>query len=314
MMALAAGTELRISRYRLTLVAKAPLQLPWFQGSMLRGSFGCALRKLVCLTGEPSCDGCCLASSCRYPSLFEPPSGSPEWERWRDVPAPFIMESAFGPGGTVVAGQHWSFDMVLFGPAIDQLPLIVLAWQRAARDGLGKGRAPCELTAVEHLSAEGVATPVFRAGERNGQPHQGSVRIPALRASGPITMEIVTPARIKSDGRLRNAGDLTAAQLLRSLARKIEIYAGVYLGGVPDRPPIPDDVLMVSTLKRENWQRYSHRQAQKMSLDGLMGLVRFMNLPNEWLPWLWLGQYTHLGKNTSFGLGRYRVLGVETVN
>jgi len=59
------------------------------------------------------------------------------------------------------------------------------------------------------------------------------------------------------------------------------------------------------------WQdltRYSTRQQTAMQMGGLLG--RF-ELPRDGIepfwPYLWLGQWTHVGKFTSMGLGRYRL-------
>lgn len=45
-----------------------------------------------------------------------------------------------------------------------------------------------------------------------------------------------------------------------------------------------------------------------MQLGGLLGTVVFesRDLAPFW-PYLWLGQWTHAGKNTSMGLGKYQV-------
>lgn len=55
--------------------------------------------------------------------------------------------------------------------------------------------------------------------------------------------------------------------------------------------------------------RWSSRQQQSMKLGGLLGRLPLpaAGLDQLW-PLLWFGQYVHLGKNTSFGLGQYRVL------
>jgi len=57
-----------------------------------------------------------------------------------------------------------------------------------------------------------------------------------------------------------------------------------------------------------DWSRYSSRQATTMKLGGLVGTC---TLPQEAIsamwPLLWLGQWVHVGKATTFGLGAYRL-------
>ena len=53
--------------------------------------------------------------------------------------------------------------------------------------------------------------------------------------------------------------------------------------------------------------RYSSTQNQKMSLKGIKGEMRLSTIPERLLPILLAGEILHIGKNTSFGFGRYRV-------
>ena len=61
-------------------------------------------------------------------------------------------------------------------------------------------------------------------------------------------------------------------------------------------------------LSWRDWTRYSSRQQTSMQMGGLVGEVEF-EAPdwNPFWPYLWLGQWTHAGKGTSMGLGRYSI-------
>jgi hypothetical protein len=54
-------------------------------------------------------------------------------------------------------------------------------------------------------------------------------------------------------------------------------------------------------------ERMSERHG-KISLDGLTGefVLDLEHAPNFW-PFLWAGQWVHVGKHAAEGLGRYRV-------
>ena len=56
-----------------------------------------------------------------------------------------------------------------------------------------------------------------------------------------------------------------------------------------------------------DWRRYSSRQRQEMVLGGVVGEVALRGELAPFAELLAVGQWTHLGKNTSFGLGRYRL-------
>ena len=57
-----------------------------------------------------------------------------------------------------------------------------------------------------------------------------------------------------------------------------------------------------------DWKRYSTRQEEWMSLGGVTGTVSYEGKVAEFLPFLRLGEYVHVGKGTSFGLGKYEIL------
>ena len=62
----------------------------------------------------------------------------------------------------------------------------------------------------------------------------------------------------------------------------------------------------------QNWTRYSSRQQQTMQLGGVLGQWRLHGLSPDWRTLLWLGQWLHVGKNASFGLGGYQLLDTAT--
>jgi hypothetical protein len=57
-----------------------------------------------------------------------------------------------------------------------------------------------------------------------------------------------------------------------------------------------------------DWVRYSSRQQQEMTLGGVLGRWA-LHGPSDTLaqlwPWLWLGQWLHVGKNATMGMGGY---------
>jgi len=57
-----------------------------------------------------------------------------------------------------------------------------------------------------------------------------------------------------------------------------------------------------------DWERYSTRQKQKMTLGDVLGQVKYEGNLESFMQILKLGEYIHVGKGTSFGLGRYEIL------
>ncbi len=55
------------------------------------------------------------------------------------------------------------------------------------------------------------------------------------------------------------------------------------------------------------WTRYSSRQDRRMDLGGILGEAEYEGDLQPFWPYLVFGQWTHVGKNATFGLGRYEI-------
>ena len=63
-----------------------------------------------------------------------------------------------------------------------------------------------------------------------------------------------------------------------------------------------------NALRWHDWERYSTRQGVRMKMGGLVGEIRYSGNLGPFLPFLKAGEVLHVGKGTSFGLGRYSVV------
>ena len=57
------------------------------------------------------------------------------------------------------------------------------------------------------------------------------------------------------------------------------------------------------------WERYSNRQEKRLKMGGFMGDITFEGELAEFLPFLRLGEYLHVGKGTVYGLGECEIAG-----
>jgi hypothetical protein len=70
-----------IARYRLDLAALDELRLPAYAGSAWHGVLGYGLKRAVCMTRQPRCEGCLLAGTCVYLAIFESPAPDEDAQR-----------------------------------------------------------------------------------------------------------------------------------------------------------------------------------------------------------------------------------------
>ena len=317
---------LPIARYRFSARVVDALALPPYAGSLLRGQFGAALRHLACMTRQPSCSGCPLRDTCPYPRIFEAPAPAEHaLQRFSAIPNAYVVEPPTpalsidaAPEAPVLApGQTLSFHMVLIGKALEQLPLVIVAWQRALRQGLSKTRSRAELAEVEWVDALGAHHAVWTAEQPRLQAHAASLSLPPPPSNtAGLQLHIHTPLRLQHQGQPLRAHQLSARTLLSALARRAALVLEFHADQPQWGPQVPATTALAGQLTDQrslhwfDWKRYSSRQQQEMTLGGVVGQWQLLG-PDEALasvwPWLWLGQWLHVGKNATMGLGGYRL-------
>jgi hypothetical protein len=287
------------------------LALPAYAGSMLRGVFGHSLRTLSCMTRMKTCDNCPLLSTCPYSQIFETAiaSGQPASGQTKAT-KPYVIEPPDGAERRLLSGATFEFAMVLFGQTIQQLPLIILAWERALLQGLGKHRRRCQLVSV-HLGNQDA--PLFQSGGLIRQlpelPAANTVHWPQRSQ---IVLKLLSPLRLQQKGKLVGSRELTPHILLMTLARRYKLLADVCLSNPVELDfrhigEIADSLALTKRLRWFDWERFSNRQQQSMTLGGLTGELAITGELEPLALLLEVGQWLHIGKETTFGLGQYRL-------
>jgi len=304
-------------RLRCTLCAQEEALLPSFKGSMLRGAFGRALRRSVCVMGpQQPCAACGLRAACHYTRLFEtfiegePP---PFLKGQTAAPRPFVFEAEderrhFAPGDPL------RFDLLLFGSAVGLQTLAAVAVTRMAEHGLGERRRRFTAEEISFQDASGGFRPLFSAGRpslegpappllppRNGLPE------------GEIVLCFRTPARLKAGGHLlRTLG--FRGLVFRMLARTLELahFFGRETIDWEIQPFLrqAEGVRVVEQdLAWRDLKRYSARQGTEMSMGGFVGSLRLAGDLAPFATLLRTAEIVHIGKGTTFGLGRVEITG-----
>lgn len=300
---------LQLARFRLDFEVETPIHLHYYAGSQLRGAFGHALRRAACVTRQKDCKECPLYRSCAYPEVFETPAPeSHRLQQFSQVPNPYVIEPPPLGAREYLAGETLSFHLVLMGRALRHLPLIVHAWQRALerREGLGGGNA--RLAAVAYAPPEGEEQRVFAEGMLH-VPNLVPVPTPAL--DGGVRVGFETPLRLQRQGKALGHA-MSARDLLMALARRYWLLAEFHQDAMPDVDfgelgKQAEALALEGELLWRDWHRYSSRQQQPMVLGGLIGRLTLRGNLAPFAGLLAVGEWIHVGKNTSFGLGRYRL-------
>jgi hypothetical protein len=305
-------------RLRLTLRAEQPAELPPYQGSMLRGAFGHALRRLVCAVGpRQPCESCRLRRGCIYTRLFEtfvegePP---PFLRGLETAPRPYVFEPdvthLHRESPRFTPGDPLGFDLLLFGQATDLAGWALLAVERMAEAGLGARRARFALDRVLALDQKDDWVVLRDAGRWTGR----DVPAPSVPSRNGLPRERMT-LRIQTPLRLQKRGGLATGFSVRDLAfpmvrRVLELATFHVPGAAPDwifRPLLEHAGtvrIAASDLRWFDWQRYSNRQERKINLGGLLGSVELEGDLAPLAALLRTAEVVHVGKGATFGLGK----------
>ncbi len=298
--------QVPIKRYQFSFEVLADFMLPEYSGSLLRGIFGHALREICCVTKAQSCTGCSLIQTCFYSEIFETPQLNRSLTKAKSPPQGYVIEPPIAQR-LYRKGSQLVFSMVLFGRNIERLPLITSAWQKALMKDIRGGKAMLSNVSVEDNNGW---ISIFE--ENRVIPHDPFLRLPELYPNQYI-VRFLTPLRLQAEGRLLKEYTVNAhhffSQLLRRLSWISERHLGDYMqlnySILAEKLAVIEDI---KVLYWQDWARYSTRQKRKMHLGGMLGTWDFNHLSQDLAKLLYLGQWLHAGKNTTFGLGRYELL------
>lgn len=306
-----------LHRIRFDLAFEATCRLPGYPGSAIRGLLGHGLRHVLCITHQPACNGCRLLNRCGYARFFETSGvGNAQGRRFAAAPHPWVLDLDVSARQQILErGDVLTFRITLLGDMGQALPWLVLALEHAASLGFGNRHVPFRLAGVALEAPLGseewqwispTALPALAA------VPEAIPRIPDRPEH--LKLHLTTPLRLKRDGRLVRPDGLNPVLFLGALRLRLRDLLELY--GQPDRecrlPDIPETIetaLLDRQLQWRDWTRWSSRQKTKMKLGGIIGEMTLDTAPiADWWPLLWLGQWLHVGKQTSMGLGQYRLV------
>lgn len=336
--------DLSLCRFKAYFRVIKEVQLPPYSGSTLRGLLGNALRK-VKYGIKKSCPECRNRSDCRYNSLyaflFESPcdhpflatgiSNLPPRLNRDNYPQPFILDPP--EGGFYEKEDILTLPFTLIGKGVEFFPFMVCAFKQFSSLSIGKAQGRIALESIvndyppdsdeETLIYDSKIDQIVGPGEVVNFPQVKEWVENALPSDAPIEkiyLRFLTPFRYKHENKL---GDpLNFGILMRNLLRRIDLLS-IYspltfnldhqaLISMADQVTI-DRSIDSQELTWIDFDRYSSRQGDWMKMGGYVGDIVFSGPMTTFLPYLKMGEFLHIGKNVSFGLGKYEMAVVSSL-
>jgi len=324
----------KLAKFKILIRPLEEIILPRYKGSTFRGGFGNSFRRIVCLNKKWNCRECILKEKCIYSYIFETPSPQDIIYQNKNsyISHPFVLEPPLEEKELYTKEERIFFWLILIGKAIEYLPYFVFVFDELGKLGIGKGRGKYLLERVESYSIRKseISEDVQKEGNivYNGKDRIFFNDFPMITGrqveeisnsfqdTGKITLDFLTPTRIKFQNKL--VSELKFPLLIRNLFRRISTLAYFHSDNLldlkyPELIKEAEDVTTIdSQLSWYDWERYSARQDSKMKLGGFKGRITFQEnktgLLKKFLSFILLGEYTHIGKGTSFGLGKYKII------
>ncbi|HET6420281.1 MAG TPA: CRISPR system precrRNA processing endoribonuclease RAMP protein Cas6 [Geobacteraceae bacterium] len=277
-----------------------------------RNDFMSAFRKIACLRNN-ECGNCPQRNVCSYQLTFSQTvsdDGSAA-KRHQKPPLPFVFDFPVLPAAPN-RGKEIEIGLVLAGTAInhvqDYIAATLLMFDPSPTDSKVAGI----VTMAESATVTGCRNRIM---EKSGAVALDGISTISLRDiaetqdlnPGRIRLTITTPMRLLHDG--NPVGQLTFPLFIRPLLRRISSLAYYYYGG-----GLEVDYKWLSSLSEsivtaeygfhaDAWLEENRGER----FHGLAGTGVFEGAISDFHFFLLLGEYFHVGKGASFGLGRYRI-------
>ncbi len=131
-------------------------------------------------------------------------------------------------------------------------------------------------------------------------------------SSGQFTIDFLTQTRLKHEGGFTRIPEfqIVFRRLLGRLSSLARFHCSAPLD--LDFRDLIDQAGQVRLVENQtrwvSWTRYSTRQRQRMDWEGLVGRATYEGELEPFWPYLLFGKWTHVGKGTTFGLGKFHIV------
>lgn len=305
-----------IGKYHFELLARENITLPPYKGATLRGGFGVTFRHICCVNKKTNnCEKCILKEKCAYSYIFEtsPPRFTEKLRNLKDIPRPFVIEPPLDIKSDYSRGEILKFNLILVGKAIEYLPYFIFTFKELGHRGIGKHRGEYELLRIANLQDETVYDSQNESIKNtDSMVNLDDVLNQISEINHNLSLSFITPTRIKFENDLVVKPEFHI--LIRSLLHRLSalFYFHCQQELELDYKTLIHESESVSIkhsdLKWNDWRRYSSRQEEEMKLGGFTGKVTYQGNFEPFLSLILLGEYTHVGKACTFGLGKYKIL------
>lgn len=304
---------MKYSKLHFTAAFLEDTKLPAEKLSALRGGMGEMLLRAHCVRGR-NCKACDFEPECIvYKTLYTQYAVRPKFVTAKDSIGYILecenYETDFRKGGLL------QFALILFGKTIAYSHQYIEAFRALGKSGIGRRSAKFQIVSVTDTRRG----PFVEGDFRNRKQHPlytlgeyAKYRVKQMQENG-VANRIVfqTPLTLKYQHEFLDVFQMKA--IWEAVQRRIymlECYEGMACSiyGCDSPKSLEMPAVKEQACKDCFVTRYSSTQKKKMTLWGIKGYMELDHIPETMLFVLAAGELTHIGKNTSFGFGKYRII------
>jgi len=255
----------------------------YFLGSTLRGTFGTALKQVVCINPSKVCKDCFALDSCIFYDFFE----------LRNKAHLYRFSKKLGE-------KNYDFSLYLFEAACEKISYILSAIiQMLEKKGFGISRETLKVSSIycnnkliyvnNSFDIKGIKPRKFAPKEFIGTP---------------LKLRFLTPLRIKKENKLLSKKP-ELHHIILSIHHRLHDIKEKEKFKLPFKSSYKE---IKSEVFFKDLTRFSNRQKTKMKIGGILGYIEYEQIDKNSLELLQLGEIIGVGKQTVFGLGEIKIL------
>jgi hypothetical protein len=313
--------QIRYVKIRFVIEMLEDTMLPHDKVSALRGGIGEMLLRANCIR-DRQCEKCDFESECIVQrTMYSRFEKKPEFVTTGESVG-YVLECE-NYQEEFAAGEQLEFHMLLFGKTIVYLNQYLQAIFSLGMHGLGKEHSRFQIIGVYNTKKQ----PLLEDGNIYMERYQVSTvadyvkhRLRQLKRDAdtteqkendsakdtfPMEMIFYTPLTLKFHGEFIQKFNMDA--IMSAIKRRIymlDCFEGIE-GEEHQKKNYSIPVILNQTSRFTTVTRYSNRQREHMQLKGIRGRIELEQVESEVLSLLLAGELIHIGKNTSFGFGRF---------
>ncbi|MCM1540815.1 MAG: CRISPR system precrRNA processing endoribonuclease RAMP protein Cas6 [Blautia sp.] len=317
--------KIRYTRLTFVIEFEEETELVREKVSAIRGGIGEMLLRANCIANR-QCESCGFRDECIVQRTM--------YSRFEKLPE--SVHAGDSVGYTLcctdrrkefAAGDRLEFTLTLFGRTIVYFSQYLNAVYALGQNGLGSHGSRFRVLSVRNLYGQPVLEGRNVYMERYrwetlGEyvAHRRTKLLQACEQTEPGNREpfagslvFETPLCLKYQGQFQQSftGEALSAGVLRRLwiLSCFENVIGEEGGGYRLFQPPEQPALTVASgwARQKEISRYSSRHGQNIMLKGIVGKAELTDISEKWLDLLLAGEVTQIGKNTSFGFGKYHL-------